>query len=107
MTDDMRVWDDAENHRYVIEVTGEVAGFAVYHLRAGKHLFVHTEIDDNSAGRGLGSELARAALTDVRKNKGSVVAICPFIATFIDNHPEYSDLVDTELTERINGRRKN
>lgn len=101
--EDIRVKDDSKNHRYVLEVNGKGAGLAVYHVRAGKHLFVHTEINDDFVGRGLGSKLVRYALDDVREKQGSVVAICPFFASFISRHPEYEDLVDVELTERING----
>lgn len=102
---DIEVVDDSKNHRYVIRVDGNPAGLAVYHLRAGKHLFVHTEIDDEFARQGLGSRLVQSALDDVRAQGGSIVAICPFFASFIKRHPEYDDLVDMELTERINGLR--
>lgn len=93
--------DDPEKHRYVVEVNGAVAGFTVYHVRAGRHLFVHTEIDQAYEGQGLGSKLARGALDDVKAMGGIIVPICPFIAGWIDHHPEYQSLVDGELLQQI------
>jgi predicted GNAT family acetyltransferase len=56
-------------------------------------VFTHTQIDDAYEGHGIGSTLARGALDDVRRRGGSVVAQCPFIASYIDRHPEYADLL--------------
>lgn len=99
---DPAVREDPDNHRYVIEVDGEVAGLAVYHLRGGRYLFVHTEIHPGHGGEGLGSTLARQALDDVREKGAMIVPLCPFIAAWIKRHPDYADLVDEELLEAIN-----
>ncbi|MEE8407572.1 MAG: GNAT family N-acetyltransferase [Acidimicrobiia bacterium] len=98
------VHDDTEHDRYVVEVDGEVAGYTVYHMRGGRHFFVHTEVEPGFAGRGVGSVLARYALDDVKAKGGSVIPICPFIRAFIDEHPEYETLIDHELWDRIDAR---
>lgn len=95
------VRDDSENHRYVIELDGERVGMAVYHLRGGRHFFVHTEIDERYTGRGLGTTLVKSALDDVRDAGGAVVPLCPMFAAYIKRHPEYQDLVDVEIMERV------
>ena len=41
----------------------------------------------------LGSKLARFALNDTRRQNLKVVPTCEFIAKFIQDHPEYQDLV--------------
>ncbi len=94
--DEVIVRNDEERRRYEIVVDGKVAGFAQYVTRPGRVIFVHTEIADEFEGRGLGSALARAGLDDVRARGLAVVPLCPFIAAFIDRHPEYDDLVDHE-----------
>jgi uncharacterized protein len=99
----MRIRDDPENHRYVAEVDGAVAGMAVYHLRANRHIFVHTEVGAGYEGHGVGSALARFALDDVAARGGTVVPVCPFIAGWIARHPEYGEIVDQQLLDRING----
>lgn len=102
----VEIRDDPEESAYVINVNGERAGKAVYHMRGGRHLFVHTEIDDHYSGMGLGTRLVKYALDDVRARQGSIVPICPFFAAYLENHPEYSDIIDRELTDRINRTRR-
>lgn len=96
------VEDRPEKERYVVDVDGVEAGFAVYHIRAGDlYFFVHTEIYDGFGGSGIGTALARQALDDVRSKGGRVIPVCPFIWGFIERHPEYGDLVDHKIFDRI------
>ena len=97
------VRDAPDAHRYEIAVDGEVAGFAEYHRRGGRAYFVHTEIDPRFEGQGLGSKLAQAALDAERARGEPIIPMCPFIRGYIEKHPEYADLVDTELLARIDG----
>jgi hypothetical protein len=99
----MELRHDPENHRYLADIDGETVGMAVYHLRNDRHIFVHTEVDPGHKGGGVASALARFALDDVKSNGGTVVPVCPFIASWIKRHPEYNVLVDQELLDRING----
>lgn len=103
---ELEIRDDPDEGAYVIEVGGEPAGKAVYHIRGGRHLFVHTEIDDRFSGMGLGTKLVRYALDDVRAKQGTMVPICPFFAAYLKRHHEYDDIVDRELTDRINRARE-
>lgn len=99
---DIRIWNDTDNHRYVLEVNGDRAGMALYHLRrGGRYFFVHTEIDDEHSGRGLASRLVKHALDDVKSTGGRVVPICPLFAAYIERHPEYQGLVDQKVMNRV------
>lgn len=100
-TSQIEVFDNAEDHAYVITVDGERAGKAVYHIRGGRYFFVHTEIDSEYEGKRLGSQLVQFALEDVRLKEGSVVPICPFVRGYIKRHPEYDELIDHEILARI------
>src|SRR6476619_1557784 len=91
------VRDPPDRHRFELRSDGWVAGFARYQRKAGLIDFVHTEIDPELEGKGLGSALARGALDAVRATGEPVVPLCPFIAAFIEHHPEYDELVDKEL----------
>ena len=53
---------------------------------------VHTEVDEQFAGRGFAAALARAALDYARANDLKVVATCPFVRKYLERHPEYNDL---------------
>jgi uncharacterized protein len=88
----VRVVDDPARERFEVLVDGEPAGRAVYRLRPGTIVFVHTEIDDAHGGRGLGGTLVRAALDSARARGLHVVASCPFVRSWIEKHPDYADL---------------
>lgn len=83
-----------ETHRYEARLDGRLAGFAEYELSDEQVVFTHTEVDSAFEDRGVGSALARFALDDVRGGGRQVVARCPFIAGWIDRHPDYADLLE-------------
>jgi uncharacterized protein len=88
-----QVINNADAGRYEVSLDGKPAGFAEYRLRDGRVIFTHTEVDSTFEGHGLGSSLARGALDDVRDRGLQAVPLCPFIAAYIERHPEYQDLV--------------
>ncbi|ETK34834.1 GNAT family N-acetyltransferase [Microbispora sp. ATCC PTA-5024] len=45
--------------------------------------------------RGVATELIRRVLDDVRAQGKTVTVMCPIVRTFIENNPEYADLVDS------------
>ena len=79
--------------RYELRLGGRLVGLAAYRRREGRIAFTHTEVDESCEGRGFGSRLAEAALDDARRQGLDVVPLCPFIARFIERHPEYAPLV--------------
>jgi len=99
------VQNDPDNSRYTAHVDGELAGFTEYEMWEGRHVFIHTEVDPAQAGKGIGHTLVEEALDDVRAQGGTIVPLCPFVAAFVRNNPEYRDLVDRELWKQIRKRR--
>jgi predicted GNAT family acetyltransferase len=88
------VRDAHDDTRYEVTVDGELAGFAAYRDVDGARVFTHTEVFDGFEGKGVGSALAKGALDDVRVSGRRLVALCPFIAAYLDRHDEYAELVD-------------
>jgi predicted GNAT family acetyltransferase len=99
----VEVRDVPEQDRYVVYVDGAPAGFALYVLRGGRRVFVHTEIDAGHEGQGLGSRLAHDALELARADGLPIVPLCPFIAAYVERHPEYAPLVDHDLMAQFGG----
>lgn len=78
--------------RFELERDGNVA--TLNYTVAGKVLaLTHTEIPDAMRGSGVASTLARTALDWARENHMKVDVVCPFVAAFLESHPEYQDLV--------------
>ena len=85
--------DNPAQSRYELVDGDTLAGIAAYRLDGDTVTFTHTEVTDAYEGQGAGSRLARAALDDSRTHGRRVVARCPFIAGWIERHPDYADLV--------------
>lgn len=86
------VRDNAARSRFELDVDGHIA-FSEYARDGDTITFKHTEVPEQLAGRGIGSQLVRGALDLVRAEGRKVVARCPFVAGYIGKHPEYADLL--------------
>jgi predicted GNAT family acetyltransferase len=87
------VTHNAERSRYELFLDGRLVGIADYRERGDTLVFPHTEIEPSMRGRNLGAELVKGALDDVRTAGKRVVPSCWYVAQFIDQHPEYQDLL--------------
>ncbi len=87
------VRDNPEQHRYEVHVGSELAGFTTYHAQPGLLTVLHTEIERPFEGQGIGSELIRRVLDDIRAKGARVLPVCPFVLAFLERHPQYMDLV--------------
>jgi uncharacterized protein len=99
-TADAEVVDVPEASRYELRLGGRLIGLAAYRRRKERLVFTHTEVDEAHEGHGFGSVLAKAALEDVRRQGLQVTPLCPFIAHYIEQHPEYRELVAPGYGER-------
>jgi predicted GNAT family acetyltransferase len=88
----MPVQDNPAKSQFELIVDGHTA-LAAYRLKPGVITFTHTEVPEALGGRGVGSELAKGALDQVRGRGLKVVPLCPFIKAYIEKHPEYQDLL--------------
>jgi predicted GNAT family acetyltransferase len=91
--EDAEIVDAPDASRYELRLGGTLVGLAAYRRREGRIAFTHTEVDESCEGRGFGSRLAKFALDDARRQGLAVVPLCPFIAAYIQRHPEYEELV--------------
>ena len=98
--EEAEVIDVPEENRYELRLGGRLIGLAAYRRRDGRIAFLHTEVDESCEGRGCASRLAKAALEDARRQGLDVVPLCPFIARYIERHPEYEQLVAAGYRER-------
>lgn len=93
-TADPEVVNNVGLQRYEISSDQALAGFAEYRPASGGVVFTHTEVASAFEGRGIGSRLAKAALDDVQSRHERVDPACPFIAGYIEHHPEYAGLIE-------------
>jgi len=91
--DDLSIVRNDEQHRYEARLGGQLAGFADFVPAPGRITFTHTEVDSSFEHHGVAGRLIAAALDDARARALAVVPRCPFVADFIEHHPDYADLV--------------
>ena len=80
--------DNPGRSRYEALLGARVAGFLDYEARADRVLLVHTEVPPELAGNGIAGRLAQTALDDLRDRGLKVVAVCRYVRTYVDRHPE-------------------
>jgi predicted GNAT family acetyltransferase len=90
---DLAYRDNPEESRYELLVDGAVAGVIVYRSKPGVLTLVHTEVAEELEGRGLAGRLVAFALDDIRARGLRLVPRCPYVAAYLERHPEQADLV--------------
>jgi hypothetical protein len=90
MTDTIR--DDAARQRYELDVADTVA--FIDYMRDGRNVIMtHAEVPRALRGAGVGSALVQGALALVRERGEKVVPLCPFVARYMQRHPETRELL--------------
>jgi predicted GNAT family acetyltransferase len=93
MPDSIDVTRNDAGLQYEVELNGTPAGLIRYRVDGDVLDMVHTEVDPEFEGGGVGSTLVQRALDDVRERGLYVRPSCPFVAAYIEQHPDYADLV--------------
>ena len=94
--------NDVVGRRYRLLLDGAEVGFIDYDPVGDTSILIkHAEIAQEHEGKGLGSQLVRNALDDIRRRGLTVIPICPYTLNFIRNHREYIDLVRAEMRASI------
>jgi predicted GNAT family acetyltransferase len=86
------VRDNKARSRFELDVGGAVS-FANYRLAGDRVIITHTETPPALRGRGIASELVKGALALIRADGLKVVAGCSFVVEYLEQHPDYADLM--------------
>jgi uncharacterized protein len=92
---DVKVEHNAEARRFEIHYGGEMSRLE-YRMRDSVIVYTHTVVPPALEGHGIAGRLAREALEYARNRGLSVVPLCPYVADYLEKHPEYGDLVVQE-----------
>ncbi|HEY8800281.1 MAG TPA: GNAT family N-acetyltransferase [Candidatus Limnocylindrales bacterium] len=93
--DGIRVVDNPARSRYEARLGERVLGVVDYRLEPdGGIVLVHTEVQPDAEGMGVGSRLAKGALENVRARGLKLTVVCPFIGAYLKRHRgDYEDLL--------------
>ncbi|MEC5209642.1 putative GNAT family acetyltransferase [Psychrobacter sp. PL15] len=81
---------DAERFEITID---DQTGYISYQERGDTLIYDHTIVPQALGGRGVGSALVKHALDYAREHNKQVVPQCSFVSSYINQHPDYQDLV--------------
>ena len=95
------VSDNRGASRFELHLDAELVGFAEYRPAGDSVIIAHTEIAEGHEGEGLGGVLVRAALERIRESGKTVIPTCPFTAAYIRRHPEFVELVASQLRNQF------
>jgi predicted GNAT family acetyltransferase len=90
---DVQVTDAPERSRYEARIGDDLVGFTEYRRHDGTIMFARTDVREEAQGSGVAAALARTSLDEARAHGRRVEPVDPFIAGWIERHPEYADLV--------------
>jgi predicted GNAT family acetyltransferase len=79
--------------RYVGRAGNRLAGHINYRQVGDALALLHTEVDAEFEGEGVGGALVSAVLDDARSRGLEVLPFCPFVNSYLRRHPEQIDLV--------------
>jgi quinol monooxygenase YgiN/predicted GNAT family acetyltransferase len=93
---DLVVRDNPESQTYDAMVGDEIAGTMLYEHEGPRLVLTHTAVQSRFQHQGIATALIAAALDDIRAKGKKVTILCPLVNAFIDAHPQYADLIDSE-----------
>jgi len=88
----LAVRHEPEARRFAADVGGKTAYLTYRELDGGILDLDHTFVPREHRGHGLASQLTVHALDYARERGYRVVPSCPFVAAYIERHPEYREL---------------
>jgi len=97
----LQVADNPDQERFEIRADGELAGFVQYQLRDGVIAFTHTQTDRQLRGQGIAGHLIESSLDSARERHLAVLPYCPFVRSWIAEHPAYADLIPPDKRARF------
>lgn len=84
--------DNTEARQYEVSVEEQIA--RIEYIKAQDKIYLtHTEVPLSLEGKGIGSKIVEMALKDVARQDLTLIPLCPFVAGYIKDHPEWKKIV--------------
>ena len=79
---------------FYIEVEGKQEAMMTF-VYAGEDRIIidHTEVNPGNEGKGFGKKMVTKAVEFAREKGIKIVPLCPFVKSFFDKTPEFTDVL--------------
>ena len=91
--DDYELIVNEESHQYEFQIGKYVPKIEYIKTKNGEIYLTHTEVPVALEGKGVGSQLVEKVLKDIEKQELRLVPLCPFVAGYIQKHPDWRRIV--------------
>ena len=85
--------DNVALHQYEFRIGDLIPRIEYIKTKNGEIYLTHTEVPSALEGKGVGSSLVRLALEAIERQQLRLVPLCPFVAGYVQKHPEWKRLV--------------
>ena len=85
--------NDEEHFKYEAWINEEVVANLDYRLDDEKIVLISTSVKYAYRRHGIATELIAKTLNDIRTTGRQIVVICPVVRAFIEQYPQYEDLL--------------
>ncbi len=95
MSDKPEIINNEEQQQFEYRAGDELATLT-YKFYKKDIAFMHTNVPDSLAGKGIASALAEYAFEYAKKINKKIMVYCPFVAAYLRKHPELKDQLDKQ-----------
>lgn len=81
-------------HRFEAYIDGKLVGILRYMTKDNVMSLVHTEVDPDYGGQGVGNKLVQFAFDQARESEDTLInPVCPFASAWVKKNPSYQNIV--------------
>lgn len=84
--------DHKEKNRFEFQI-GQHVAVADYHINGNEISLPHVGVPKELEGQGIASALVLAVLKNIDARNLKLIPICPFVAAYVQRHPEWKRLL--------------
>lgn len=92
--------DNSEKNQFEFQIGKLTPKIEYVKSDDGEIYFMHTIVPFGLQGKGIGSQLTKKALANVKQQGLRLIPMCPFTANYIMKHPEWKSLVMKGVSDK-------
>lgn len=97
---EIEVVNNTENKQFEIRRNDLIAKIP-YNIKDDSIGLLQTHVPDEWRGKGLAKKLAECALNYAKENNLRVIPYCPFVAEYIEKHPEWLPYLNVKKNKEV------
>ena len=90
----MEIINNKKQFRFELPLPGGEFAELNYRWLKGSMVLMHTVVPSSARGKGIGGILVKYVLDYAREQHLKIINYCHFVTKYLNDHPEYNDLID-------------